>query len=216
MAQTAPPTIPLATTRPPELMLVGAQSPTVTVARALGRRTTQGLGHTAPRYKVRMPMGVGEARPFRRMAPLPTANIKRPLREPPRRCTLRTVPRLMARRASTTALRWDRQPMGTSMQQQTATPTRTPVAAGRTLMEVQTNTAAQVTTLLLLGAGVGRKRAADHPLSAEAVAEAGDPGPRVLVVRRAWAAAVAGAAVAVAGEPTDAAANEVNVGGRCW
>ena len=108
--------------------------------------------------------------------------------------------------------------MGTSMQQQTATPTRTPAAAGRTLMEVQTNPAAQVTTLLLPRAGVDRKRAADHPRSAEAAAEAGDPGPRVLVVRRAWAAVEAGAAVAavVVGKPSDVAAINVSVYERRW
>jgi hypothetical protein len=62
----------------------------------------------------------------------------------------------------------------------------------------------------------GRKKAADHPLSAAAATEAGAPGRRALVGRQAWAVVVAGEAAVVVGEASKAAANEVNVGERCW
>src|SRR6266436_7503726 len=92
--------------------------------------------------------------------------------------------------------------MAISTRAQTATPTRTPAAAGRTPVEAQTNTTAQVTTPVLPRAGEGRKRAADHPPLAEAATEAGDQGRRVLAVRRAGAEAEAEAGAAVvADEP---------------
>jgi hypothetical protein len=154
-----------------------------------------------PRSKAPMPMGAGEARRSRKTEPLQTPSIKRPLKEPRRRCKLRTVPRLMARRVKTaTAPPWVRPQTATSMRQQTATPIKTLAVVGRIQMEVPTP--------LLPGAMEGRKRAADRRPSVEAAAEAGNPGRRVRVVLRVEAA------VGVAGEPSDAAANERNVGER--
>jgi hypothetical protein len=65
-------------------------------------------------------------------------------------------------------------------------------------MEVQINRAVQLLVLPLLEAMEGRKRAVDHPPSAEAVAEAGNPGQPVLVVRRVEAAVVADELIGVA------------------
>src|ERR1700687_642552 len=93
--------------------------------------------------------------------------------------------------------------MAISTRPRTGIPTRTPAAAGRTLVEAQTNPAAQVTTPVLPRAGEGRKRAAGHQRSAEAATEAGDPGRRALAGRRAGAEVEAGAVV-VADEPSDA------------
>lgn len=97
----------------------------------------------------------------------------------------------------------------TSMRQQTETLTRTPAVDGRTRMEVQTDTAAQVTVLTILGAGEVRTRAAGHRPSAEATEEAGDPDQRVLAVGQAVAAAVAG--VAAGENQAHAAANGATV-----
>ena len=157
------------------------------------KRTTQRPGRTVPRSKAPMPMAAMEARRSRKTEPLHTPSIKPPLKEPPGRCKLRTVPRLMARPVRTaTAPPWVRPQTATNMRQRTATPTKTPAAVGRTRMEVQTRTAPQVPTPPLPGAREGRKRAADRRPSAEAAAEAGNPGRPVLVVRRAEAAVVAG------------------------
>src|SRR4029077_20014687 len=102
--------------------------------------------------------------------------------------------------------------MAISTRARTATPTRTPAAGGRTLVETQTNTTAQVTTPVLPRGGEGRKRAADRPPLPEAATEAGDHGRRALAVRRAGAEAEAGAEVALAAaeaadEPSDAGGN---------
>src|SRR4029077_10039476 len=105
-----------------------------------------------------------------------------------------------------TAPRWVRPQMAISTRARTATPTRTPAAGGRTLVETQTNTTAQVTTPVLPRAGEGRKRAADPQPLAEAATEGGGQGRRVLAVRRAGAEAGAGAAE-VADEPSDAGGN---------
>ena len=120
-----------AITHPPGRMHVVARSRTATAAQAPVKRTTQGPGRPPRRCKVPMPMGAMEPRRFRRTVTLPTASIKRPLKEPQVRCTLRTVARLMARRVSTaTAPPWVRPQMATSMRPRTATPTRTPGAVG--------------------------------------------------------------------------------------
>jgi hypothetical protein len=158
------------------------------------KRITQGPGHMPPRSKAPMPMGVGEARRCRKTATLRTANIKRRLKEPPARYKPRTAVRLLERRVSTTTLPWVRPQTATSMRQRTVTPTKTPAVAGRTRMELP--------ILQLPKAMEGRKRAADHQPSVEAAAEAGNPGRRVLVVRR------AGAAVGSQVNPTLQPANE--------
>src|SRR5580704_18721106 len=137
-----------------------------------------------------MRMVAMEPRPFRKTGPLLTASIKQPLKEPRGRCTLRTVLQLMARRANTvTARQWLKPQTATNMRLQTATPTRTPGVGGRTPTAAPQNPALQ--------AGEARRKAAGHRPSA-AVAEGGGRGRRVLVVRPAGAAVVAGAAAAVA------------------
>jgi hypothetical protein len=111
-------------------------------------------------------------------------------------------------RASTTAPLRVRPQMATSMRQRTATPTATPGAVGSKRAELRTlprNPAHR--------AGDSKKKAAVHRPSA-VEAEAGNPDRRVLVVRQAEAAVVAG--VAAAGEPNGTAANEVACGERCW
>ena len=160
-----------------------------------------------------MLMGAGEAQRFRKTGILRTPSIKRPPKELLRRCKLPRVARLMARRVSTTAPRSARRRVVTSTRQRTAIPTRTPEAAGRALVEAQTDTAAQVTTPKLLRAGEDRKRAADPRHSAAAEAADGNPERPALGVRKAWAVGVAGAAAAVAaaGEPDGAAANDVEL-----
>src|SRR5450432_33951 len=122
------------------------------------------------------------------------------------------------------------------MRPRTVIPTATPGAVGTRRAEVRTNPH-RVTRIPLVRrnpvpvtqakaprvtrdrraalpapvAGGRRTRAADHRLSAEVVAEAGNPGRTVLVVRQAGAVVVAGAA-AVAGEACGADANVVRCG----
>src|SRR5260370_11001140 len=143
MVQTARRTIALATILPPERTHVVPQSRTAMAAKAWVKPTTQRPGRTAKLNKAPMPMGVGEARRFRKTATLHTASIKRPLKGLLALSKRRTVPRLWAGRGSTKAPRLVRRRMVTSTRQQTAIPTRTPAVAGKTPMEDQKKTTAQ-------------------------------------------------------------------------
>ena len=201
MVLTAPRRPAAAITRLPVRTHVAPQSQTAAAAQAPVKRTIQKREHTGQPSKVPMPTGVGEAQRFRKTAILRIASIKRRLKEPRARYKPRTAVRLLERRVNTTALPWVRPQTATSMRQRTVTPTKTRAVAGRTLMEVPIPQPPK--------AMEGRKRAADHQPLAEAAAEAGNPGRRVLVVRR------AGAGVVVAGEPSAAAANEGKSGDWC-
>jgi hypothetical protein len=160
-----------------------AQSQTATAASVPVKLTTQGQGPLPRLCKGPMRMAAMGPRRLRRTAPLSTASIKRTQMEPPDRCTLRAAPRPMGRRANmATAPQLVRPLTATSMRQQTATPIRTPAVVGPTRMGVLTVRKAMEV----------RTRAAHRP-SAEAGAEAGDPGRIALEVRTAGAAVVAGA-----------------------
>src|SRR5450631_130429 len=122
------------------------------------------------------------------------------------------------------------------MRPRTAIPIATPGAVGTRRAEVRTNPHRVTRTPLVRrnpvpvtqakaprvtrdrraalpapAAGGRRTRAADHRLSAEVAAAAGNPGRTVLVVRRAGVVVEAGAA-AVAGETCEADANVVKCG----
>jgi len=92
--------------------------------------------------------------------------------------------------------------------------TRTPGAVGtKPRAPAITPQATRGPTLLLLAAMEGRKRAAVHPLLAEAEAEAvGNPGRRVPVVRQAAAAVAAGE---VAGEADGVAQRKSTLSEQC-
>src|SRR5258708_8497179 len=144
MVQTARRTIALATILPPERTHVVPQSRTAMAAKAWVKPTTQRPGRTAKLNKAPMPMGVGEARRFRKTATLHTASIKRPLKRLLALSKRRTVPRLWAARGSTTAPRLARRRMVTSKQHQTAIPTKNPAEACKRTNEDQTKTSGPV------------------------------------------------------------------------
>ncbi len=146
MVLTAPRTPAPAITRPPGRTHAVPQFRTVTAPKVPVKRTTQRLGHTLPRSKAPTPMAAGEARRFQKTATLPTASIKRLLKEPRARYKPRTAARQLVRRGSTTVPLWLRPQTATSMRQRTATPTRTRAAAGRTRTEVQLNPAVQASS----------------------------------------------------------------------
>src|SRR5271165_4223978 len=117
----------------------------------------------------------------------------------------------MERRVRTTALRWVRPPMATSMRPLTGTPTQTPGVVGKVQARTPRSTTHPATpvrappkVLPVPVAGEGRKRAADHrPSTVEA--EAGNPESQALAAQKAGAVAVAGEA---AGEPYGANTKE--------
>jgi hypothetical protein len=177
---------------------VAAPSPTATAASVPVKPTTQGRGLLPRLSKVRTPTAAMEPRRFRKMAPLHTASIKRPLTERQVRCTPQTVLRLMERRVNTaTAPRLVRPRTATSMRPRTATPTRTLGTVGTRRAVVRTNPPQVIRTVPrnpAHPAGDRRKRAGAHRPSVEAAAVVGDRGRRALVVRQAGAAVVAGVA----------------------
>ena len=184
MPGTAAPTA-VATTHPLAPMRGAAQFQTATVAPALVRRTTQKRGHLAPRCKVPMLVGVGEASTVSK-----NGNAAYSQHQTTSQGTTGQIQTSNGSSAygvavkTATAPPWVRPQTVTSTRQRTATPTKTPAAVGRTQMEVPIP--------LLLGATEGRKRVAAHQPSVGAVAEAGNPGRPVHVVRRAEVAVVAG------------------------
>src|SRR5208337_2576147 len=137
-----------------------------------------------------MPMAAMEPRRFRKTAIPRTASIKRLLREPLARCTLRMAARLMASPVSMAiALPRVRLQMATSMRPRTATSTATPAAVGVRRTETPTIRINQAVRVIQTTprdpthqAGEDRKRAAG----------VGDPGQRARVVRQAAAVVVAG------------------------
>ena len=180
MVLTAPRTPAPAITRPPGRTHVAAQSRTATEAQSAGQAYNPKTGAYAATEQGSNANGSWGSSRFRKTAIPHTASIKRRLKEPRARYKPRTAARLLERRVSTTALPWVRPQTATSMRQRTVTPTKTRAAAGsNTRWKFQFRSSPK--------AMEGRKRAADHRPSAEAAAEAGNPGRRVLVVRRAGA-----------------------------
>src|SRR6202789_7318 len=102
----------------------------------------------------------------------------------------------MGRRVRTTAPRWLRPQMATSMQQRTGTPTKTPAVVGRAQARTPIrSTTRQVTpapprAVQLLAATDSRKKADHRP--GVAVVVAGEAGRLALAVRQAPAAGAAG------------------------
>src|SRR4029077_4913983 len=190
-------------THPRGRMRVVPRSRTATVPPALLKRTTQGPGRLPLLFKGPMPMGAMEPRRFRKTVTPPTASIKRPLKEPQVRCTLRTAVRLMVRQVSTAiALLWVRPPMATSMRPRTATSIATPGAAGAEIRTIRSRRAPRLTPVKVRQAiraaprnpahqaGADRKGVADQRHSVEAAEVAGNPGRQVRAVQQAGAAAV--------------------------
>src|SRR5271154_4270541 len=99
----------------------------------------------------------------------------------PVRCTVRPVPRRMARRVRTaTALPWARARTATSTRARTGTHTRTPEAGGAETRTTPRKPARRD--------GAGRKKAAGHRPLAAGAAAGGELDPPVPEVRPVWAA----------------------------
>src|ERR1700685_4257677 len=134
-------------------------------------------------------MAAMEPRRLRRTVPPPPPSIKPPRKERQARCTLRTVPPRMARRASmATAPQSVRPQTATSMRPRTATPTRTPGAVGPVIRTILRNlppvSQARTFRRVIPAAGEDRKKVVDHRPLVAAVVEGGDPGRGGRVVRQ--------------------------------
>jgi len=172
------------------------------VAPALVKRTTQGPERPPLLWcKGPMPMGAMEPRRFRKTVTPPTASIKRPLKEPQVRCTLRTAVRLMVRQVSTAiAPLWVRPQAATSTRQRTATSIATPGAAGAEMRTIRSRRATQLTpakadqAIRIVSrnpahrAGERKRRVADHRHLVEVAEVVGNPDRQVHAVRQAGAA----------------------------
>lgn len=175
------------------LHLTGAQLP--------AKHITHEPEHLGPRISPRMPMGITETRKSQRTARLHIRSTKLLHRELQDPFKVQREPRARPRRALTATLRWAKPQAALSTPSQMAIPTRTPVADGSKRKEPQSPApvirALRKAIPLPQEVGGSRGRAAKDPLLPLAEVD-GNPGRKVLEVRRAAVEEEVGAAVAAA------------------
>ena len=185
----------MAITHPQGLMLVAAQPPTPTAAKAPVKHTTRGPGLMPRPCKGPMLMEAMGPRRLRKMVTLRTASIKRPRREQPVGANLERWLRLRRFGQVQQRVPLVRPQMATSMRPRTATSTRTPEAAGEQKGGNWNNVQKPSSSVPGSCSGLGRAGKKRRIVGLRRWRRRlGNPGRRVLVARRAWAVVVAGAA----------------------